>query len=436
MKRSEIFESFVKIAQDQGLLSDEKPTNERVEAEHTEKDFHETNPRHDSLSIEQIGKLYNTKPAQPKDMEYKKNIMEDAHPEPVVLFMAHDKLNALIENENEGQNARIRIVLKEPDGHLTQRKYAQKELVMSLVRLANDLDNNDQDELRKLADICLSQATDSKKKVLSKTAIAPMLIIGALVAGVGLLYAKEHLPQALHGWQADYTTAQEKIEALENSHTSFGVGYAYKPELLQMLNQLKGILAEIDGVVQKVLPTLEELEAPRTESGITQEIAKMSTGANGQKANQAVSDLRTVMTKNLPFIRQVLANFSNEGYKQRMIADEGTISSWIDSAQILHGGWGLFSDKFDDVSSSLTALRKDLVNLVKTLKGMTNVQQVLQTRLQSSQQEMDLDLKDEAQPGAPPAGGASPPAAPSPTGGALESVENAFSGLTSGVLPH
>ena len=76
MRRFEIFESFAKIAQEKGLVS------KAEHAEHTEKDFSETNPRMDSLTIEQISKLYNTKPSLPKDMEYTKNIMEIAHPNP------------------------------------------------------------------------------------------------------------------------------------------------------------------------------------------------------------------------------------------------------------------------------------------------------------------------------------------------------------------
>ena len=114
MRKSEIFESFVKIAQEQGLLS------EAEHAEHTEKDFPETNPRHDSLSIEQIGKLYGVKPDAPEDMEYKRNIIEDAHPNSVVTAPSYDKLNGLVENENEGQNIRLRIVMKDPDGHLVK----------------------------------------------------------------------------------------------------------------------------------------------------------------------------------------------------------------------------------------------------------------------------------------------------------------------------
>lgn len=157
MIRSDIFESFIKIAQKEGLIS------EADHAEHTEKDFHETNPRHDSLSIEQIGKLYNNKPSLPKDMEYEKNIMEDAHPDSIVISPSYDKLNGLVENENEGQNIRMRIVMKEPDGHLTQRKYAEKQLILSLVRVANELDNQNKEGLRILADTCLEQASIKKK---------------------------------------------------------------------------------------------------------------------------------------------------------------------------------------------------------------------------------------------------------------------------------
>ena len=426
MSKSEIFDSFVKIAQEQGLIS------EGEHAEHTEKDFPETNPRHDSYSIEQIGKLYNTKPNRPEDMDYKKNIMEDAHPVPVVLSPAHDKLNGLVENENEGQNARIRITLKEPDGHLTQRKYAEKQLVMSLVRLANDLDNSNQQELCKLADACLEQAASKKKdQKLTKQAVGPLLIIGAIVAVVGVIYAKEHLPTHALGWSQDYDKADAAIDAMLNATQSFGVGYTYKPELLQMLNQLKQVLAEINGIVEKVTPALEEVEAPRTGPGITEEILKLSKDPATQQASQAVKDLRASMVKNLPFVRKVVSNFGNESYKQRMIADEGTISSWIDATSILHGGHGLITDKFDDVADALNVLRGDLVNLVKDLKGVDNAQQQMKDQLAGAQQEVDLDFKDEKAPAEKPA---ETPGKPSGGGGILGPLEEETKGLFGGLF--
>lgn len=158
MNHSDVFENFVKIAKQEGIISKEEmvDTSQKL-PEHTEQDFPETNPRMDSLSIEQIAKLYHNKPQMPKGMEYVRNIMEIAHPTPQVLCPSYDKLNGLVENENEGQDIRINISLKSPDGQLTQKKYAEQQLLLSLIRLGNQLDNKNKEELRVLADTCLAQ---------------------------------------------------------------------------------------------------------------------------------------------------------------------------------------------------------------------------------------------------------------------------------------
>jgi len=417
MRRSEIFESFVKIAQEKGLLSDSE-----YKPEHTEKDFHETNPRHDSLSIEQIGKLYNTKPERPKDMDYEHNIMEDAHPDSIVISPSYDKLNGLVENENEGQNIRLRIVMKQPDGHLTQRKYARKNLIMSLVRVANELDNRDgNDELRKLADACLKQA--SKKKI-EKKAYA-WLIIGAIVAAAGVLYAKQHLRFHSDGWNADYEKAEKEINDLLTSSSSWGVGYDYTPEFLQTVHQLQTVLAEIDTAVKKVMPILDEVQTPRTGTGISQEITRISQDSATKAADAAMKELRAVMTNNLPFIRKVLSDFSSSTYKQRAIANKGALSSLVDSTEILHGGAGLVADDFDDVAHALMTLRVDLVNIIKELKAGANVQQQLQSDLQASQAESDLMLNpsDEKKPEQAASGTEKPSASP------FAALEDATKGL-------
>ncbi len=403
MRKSEIFESFVKIAQERGLLS------EAEHAEHTEKDFPETNPRHDSLSIEQIGKLYGVKPDAPKDMEYKRNIIEDAHPDPVVTAPSYDKLNGLVENENEGQNIRLRIVMKDPDGHLVNRKYARKELLLSLVRVANELDNHGQDELRKLADVCLMQA--SKKKI-EKTAFP--WVVAAIVVAVGVLYAQQHLPAHLEGWNVDYQKAQEQVNKLLTEHANaVGVGYEFTPEFLQTIAELQGILKEFDDAVKKVLPILEDVQKPRTGPGISQELAKIAQQPATKQAEEALKGLRSTMVKNLPFIRKILADFSSPNYKQRVIASKGALTSLVDKLEIFHGGWGLFSDIFDDTATALNALRKDLAGIIKELKGAQNVQQQLQADLQAGQAEADLMFEDK--PKAPATPTAAPGTTPAPT---------------------
>src|SRR6185436_13688028 len=106
MNRSEIFYNFVKIAQDKGMISEDAPekAKKKLSKDH----------RADSLDISAIEALYGVKPNTPKDMEYKRNIIEDAHPNSVVVSPAYDKLNGLVENDQERQNIILNILSKNP----------------------------------------------------------------------------------------------------------------------------------------------------------------------------------------------------------------------------------------------------------------------------------------------------------------------------------
>lgn len=373
MKRSEIFDNFVKIAQEKGLIS-------KSEAEHTETSFSETNPRHDSLSIEQIGKLYNTKPEQPKDMQYKNNIMEDAHPDSVVISPSYDKLNGLVENDIEGQNIRLRIVMKEPDGHLTQRKYAQKDLILSLVSIANQLDNLDKTELCKLADVCLEQVAE--KKIL-KTAqvLEGAALIGALLAAV---YAKQHLRFHSEGFEADYQKTIAEIDDLLNANSNWGVGYTYTPAFIQTVNELKTVLSTLHTEVQRVVPVLDSFEKPHTKA----ELIQMSNQEDTHEGIRAIEEFKQVVDKINPFLQKIMIDFNNEGYKQRAIAQRGALTSIIDAPEFLHGGAGLIADDFDDVKHALQTLILDVTNIVKGLNAYDSFKQKATQEIQSSQNEV------------------------------------------------
>lgn len=146
---SEVFDNYAKIALAKGIIKkgeDEAATQSKTH-----------NPRFDSKTVKEIANLYNLKIDRPESMEYKRNIIEDAHPESVVLFQSHDKINSLIENVNERQNIIINIMRKMPNGNLLQKKYAMSELAMSLIRVAMEMDNKNKEELRVLADTCARQ---------------------------------------------------------------------------------------------------------------------------------------------------------------------------------------------------------------------------------------------------------------------------------------
>ena len=381
MKRSEIFESFVKIAQEKGLIS------EATHAEHTEKDFHETNPRHDSLSIEQIGKLYGTKPKQPEGMEYKRNIIEDAHPDSLVISPSHDKLNGLIENNNERQNIMLHIVHKEPDGHLTQRKYARKQLLLSLVRVGNELDNRGHDELRKLADACLAQASSDGKKKLFKIAFWP--IIAGIAATVGLLYLQQHKSFHSNGFSQDYQKTINEIDDLIGSSVSwYGTGQSYKPEFIQQMTKLKSDLGVMNAAFQKVSSFIQSVEKPRTKTEATQELARIGQDPKTQESAQAVEEFNKTVAEYAPEIFQVVSNFARQSYKNEVTTSKGALTEAVDWTEILHGGAGLVSDDFDDVRRALLTLWADIKDMYGALKQSANIQKSLEQELQQSESQI------------------------------------------------
>lgn len=324
MRKSEIFESFVKIAQERGLVS------ESEHAEHTEKDFSETNPRHDSLSIEQISKLYNTKQKRPEDMDYKKNIMEDAHPDRLVISPSYDKLNGLVENEIDGQNIRIHITRKDPDGHLTQRKYAEKNLILSLVRVANELDNQDNDELRKLADACLLQASQGGLK---KKAVPVVPIVIGVIALVGAVYAYEHITTQ-EGLREDYKKLTDKIAELQKSTISFGTGYKFSDEFNKFLADLAAKEKMINDAVAAFQNAMAKSSAPKTKEELSKTDAKdvMATAQNpeGQEIAATYENLKKVVDNLDPYFIKVHQNLNDAGFRERAIVDKGIITEWID----------------------------------------------------------------------------------------------------------
>jgi len=410
MQHSDIFNEFVKIAKEKGLIDGDKDHKDLGHAEHTEKDFHETNPRMDSLSIEQISKLYNNKPQMPKGMEYKESIMELAHPEPQVLCPAYDRLNGLVENEMEGQAIRARITMKTPDGQLSQRKYAEQQLVLSLVRTANELDNLGNEGLRKLADICLLQA--SGKQFVKQ---AQWQIAVGIAAAVAALYVQQHKAFYSDGWSADYQKALAEINDMLNSNSDFGVGYSYTPEFLQLLAQLQSKLAELNDAVSKVMPTIANLEKPRTGP----ELKELAGQPVISDVKSGMTDLKTIFENDVSFINQVISNFSNNAFKQRAIASKGFLTSLVDDTDILHGGGALISDDFDDVKRSLLTLKSDIASLAQDIQTYTTVHDKALAQMQEAQTETTKDFAPPA-----PATDAGTPDATGHVPGTFEKLEN------------
>lgn len=361
MRKSEIFDNFTKIAQDKGIISSDKSF----------KKLEETS-RADSLSIDNINKLYQVQPETSKDMDYKKNIMEIAHPNSVIVSPAYDRLNGLVESNIERQNILLNIVNKRNDGLLLQKKYAEKELILSLVKIANDLDNKNKDELRSFADACLENIQFKKE---AGAAAAVPWIIGGVVALLGAIYLHQHtseLPSS-ESIETIHNLLIEKIDTLINSSKTLGVGFELKPEFKTMLEQFKNKLEDFLKSYLIIAPNIYSIDIPRTGKELI-ELYKSSKSdfiiSSYRKLQETIADIE-------PYIKKMQSNFENESYKNQQIigGSKGWISKLIDRPGVLHGGLGLFSDKFDDVTRMIPIYLdkiKEISNQVKKAEDLEN----------------------------------------------------------------
>jgi len=380
---SDIFDRFVKIAEKEGIFS--------ADAKETKKKLEETG-RADSLDISAIEALYGTKAKAPQGMEYKNNIMEIAHPNSIVVSPSYDKLNGLVENEIERQNITLHIIQQTPNGLLTQKKYAQKELMLSLVRIANDLDNKNKNELRSLADHCLAQTSK-----LQKTAGIPALPI---IAAVGLLiglYAKNHLRFVQDGFEKDHQKLIGEIDDLLNSNqstqTMLGAGQSYTTSFLSMLATFKNKLENYHNLyISKVAPAINDIEMPSDATQLLQQSSQSDIGSIISEFTQQTNLL-------LPLIKNIELNFSDENYKLRQIEEKGKLTSIVDAIPGLHGGAGFVADDFDDVKHALQTYVLDIENISKVLNsgkdmGISAMQKIKNLSNNKSELPADKSVED------------------------------------------
>lgn len=384
MNRSEIFDNFVKIAQDKGMISEDAPekAKKKLSKDH----------RADSLDISAIEALYGVKPNTPKDMEYKRNIIEDAHPNSVVVSPAYDKLNGLVENDQERQNIILNILSKNPNGHLTQHKYAEKDLLMSLVRLGNALDLQKKNELRVLADVCLEQV--ATKQPIKKQAF--VWIAGGIAATIGALYAQQHLAFADEGFQRNHEKLIAEVDDLINANSNWGVGNQYNAEFKTMVQDFKSRLMSFYNLYQKVLPIIKDLEKPKS----VQELKDLALSPETATITNAYKVFRANTENMSTYLDTLEKSFSSESFKNRQIQEKGWISSLLDKTQ-LHGGKGLVADDFDDVVRGLLPYRKSIKEILDVLKTAESLEKDARVKIEQAMYKNQSEYGTENEPVAP-----------------------------------
>ncbi len=305
---TEIFDAYAKLAKDQGLITKTAESN---------------NPRYDSQDLSALEMLYGVKP-NGKD---EKHIMEQAHPDPMIIAPAYDRINGLVENELERQNMSVFIATKPTSGSLTGQRYvkAHQELTNEVIKLGFFLDKNNEEELMSLADSCT--------EVLTKEAF--VWIIGAVAAALALVkgiaylednpesknlatdikMAKEELSDA----QSQYPKLMsmlspflERLNLLEQANSEFET---YRSEIKTTL-----INVSTTSIIEEKRKMIASNAAKLFASGYDQKIAKVITELKAQ-ANAVINGAPVVMEE----LNSAQSRF-NEGSFMGEWAD--TVKDW------------------------------------------------------------------------------------------------------------
>jgi len=351
MSDSDIFEKYAELAIQKGLIK-KADLKEKLEK----------NPRWDSQDVSAIELLYGVKPETPKDMEYKKNIIELAHPNAVVVAPAHDKLNGLVENLIEQQNITINKIMKPTDGQLTGRKYASDELIRSLVRIANDMDNRDADELRVLADTCIEQL--NKKAWVQVAAIAAIAVLGGV-------FLQQHLDMPGGTLEETGKRLKDELEDFLGDHL---IGTEYTEDFQATVRK---IIERIDLILSKYSEFRQEinnLQRPKDLEELNEYInGSAVAGPTKPDFAKFYQEFNTLVNKAYSLFSQVENRFADQSYKANQMKNVG-IGERINR---FFGGvftgdkYSLVADDFKDVLRALAPF-KDAIQSVLTVLSEAN----------------------------------------------------------------
>lgn len=375
MSKSDIFDNYAKIMLAQNLIK---------QAEDPKKTL-EKNPRASSSSIKDIEKLYDLKPDAPKEMQYEKNIAEVAHPTPAIFFRSHDKVNSLIENINERQTILINILKKVPTGQLTNKKYAQ-DLSLALIRIANDMDNKDNQELMVLADICANQLSQLN---LTKTAFVPY-VIGAVAVAGGLIYLANHTDFTQKGLEIDGQNLISQLEDIINSGTdTWSLKSEYKDDLKEQLKHVQEEVKKVLSAYSKISTVINELEKPRTGSEIEHLVQTSELVSERTNLTALYQQFKTITSNINIMLDKVESNFKSESFKNKEVKEEGLGSKVNDFfGGVFYGGKGLVSDEFDDVVRAIHPFKKSMQEVQGLLSNAEKAEHDAVAKVQKTEEDL------------------------------------------------
>lgn len=350
MRYQDVFNEYAKIAQEKGLITEAKE---------------ETRTELSSVEL-----LYGLKPNNEK-----KDIIDEAHPETVVIAPSYDRLNGVVENGKERQKMIIDTLTQVPHSRPWHHRYAE-DLAHELIRLGYLMDNQNQEELAILADNCSAELRkEAVPAVVIPAGMALYSWIAGIAAGSTLLGLYNNFGYLSQGIINDCENA---VQAL----TEFSQD---AKEIAPALLELSTGIAYVRGLSLAAQDNLNNL--PKASGNMVQSSIDVSNSKEGQAAQKSINSFKEAS--------MVLANKIKNIYLP-LIENAELEESKGSIMNALTTGWrALFGSTKATVIKTLNALIISLASSVKKIeakeKAMKNyVEQNKQTLIDYLSKEQEV----------------------------------------------
>lgn len=225
-RKSEILVEFAKIAEDCGLI---KIAEEKEDKKESKKDSEKS----DSKSSFEM--LYGENKLEVSPL------IEQAHPETVVISPSYDKMNGIVENSIQQSAISNYIATRPPHSGNTHERYvkASQDLLDETIKIAFVLDKDDKLDLMQLADSCAGRLSGISKS--AAPFVIPLIVkIPAIVAAVVALYTTFSENVVLN--QSVAINTKKALTELQEAIESYSEDQSLSAELLPLRQSLELLL--------------------------------------------------------------------------------------------------------------------------------------------------------------------------------------------------
>lgn len=344
---SDILNEYYKIAVEKGLIK--KEAQQTRDEKWADKEYREKIQALYGLDINNTDK----------------SIIEEAHPNMLIIAPSYDKVNGLVENEEQRHDIMVGLVNKSPVPNTPTRKIAEKELLDALISIGFALDSEDQDALRDKADECsieLVKQVEAKTapKQIKKEAIAFLAVLPYILYSVGAIAAIGVIKSQLVGFISQGPMADTERLISELNDILDKVGPQNRQIIKEWIdalnwfhgesNKIKSLLSKQSTVEIKDISSIDKVGLEKASKYTKEEFEEI----------KKYTKLTETVSNNLHRLRAALNSMQEQS--------DSSESEWWSA---LKGAWHSFvGSDLDDAKNATDALISSLKKYIASLPAV------------------------------------------------------------------